>query len=237
MKQSLQENTPLSEYLLSNKIKIDVDNRLIHIKGKQIPIEDKKGMGHACFKGHDIMCSWSSGCEAFQKLTILADKLYDLGATLEFFIAGTLDEMLSYSTVSHCPEILNTVDQLISAIDHPYGQCEYPLCFGWTSDHRNCYIVEFVNALSDMETYNPINYLGAFREIKDCFVWSDITYNDYFERRIPQRVYDNRFLIEKIISVYVYHSDGQYGSLQPGLSVAPEILQVYRVENNQLIAL
>lgn len=237
LRRALQDDTPLSEYLRRNRIIIDIDNRIIHIKKKHIPIEEKKGIDHICFMGRDTVCSWYSGCEAFQKLVILADKLYDLGATLEFFVAGTLDEMLEYSTVSRCPEILDTVDQLISSINHPYGQCTYPLCCGWTAEHKNCYIIEFENALIDMETYNPINYLDAFRDIKKCFTWSDITYDDYYERKIPQRVFDNLFLIEKVISIYVYHSNEQYGSLQSGLSVAPERLQVYRVDNNQLIAI
>lgn len=237
LKRSLQENTPLSEYLRSQKIQIDVDNGLIYINGKSIPIESRKGSDHVCFRGKKTVCSWSFGCEAFEKLTMLANKLYHLGATLEFFVAGTLDEMLGYSTVKHCPEILDTLDQLVSAIHSPYGQCTYPLCCGWATEDKNCYVVEFPNILSNMETYNPINYLEAFREIKGCFAWSNISYDDYYEHRIPQRVYDNRFLIDTIISVYVYCSREQYGSLQPGFSVAPELLNIYRVDDGQLIAI
>ena len=237
LKQSLQEHTPLSEYLKKQKIQIDVDNRLIHINGKSIPIENRKSSDHVCFRGKKTVCSWSFGCEAFEKLTILANKLYNLGATLEFFVAGTLDEMLRYSTVKHCPEILDTLDQLVSAIHSPYEQCTYPLCCGWATEDKNCYVVEFPNTLSNMETYNPINYLEAFREIKGCFTWSDITYDDYYEHRIPQRLYDNRFLIDTIISVYSYYSGEQYGSLQPGFSVAPELLKIYRVDDGQLIAI
>lgn len=237
LKRSLQENTPLSEYLRSQKIQIDVDNGLIYINGKSIPIESRKGSDHVCFRGKKTVCSWSFGCEAFEKLTILANKLYNLGAAVEFFVAGTLDEMLGYSTVKHCPEILDTLDQLVSAIHSPYGQCTYPLCCGWATEDKNCYVVEFPNTLSNMETYNPINYLEAFREIKGCFAWSDITYDDYYEHRIPQRVYDNRFLIDTIISVYVYYSREQYGSLQPGFSVTPELLKIYRVDDGQLIAI
>ena len=237
LKRSLHEDTPLSEYLRSQKIQIDVDNGLIYINEKSIPIESRKGSNHVCFRGKKTVCSWSFGCEAFEKLTILANKLYNLGATLEFFVAGTLDEMLGYSTVRHCPEILDTLDQLVSAIHSPSGQCTYPLCHGWATADKNCYVIEFPNTLSNMETYNPINYLEAFHEIKGCFDWSNISYDDYYEHRIPQRVYDNRFLIDTIISVYVYYSREQYGSLQPGFSVAPELLKIYRVDDGQLIAI
>ena len=70
--------------------------------------------------------------------------------------------------------------------------------------------------------------------MKGCFIWSKITYDDYYERRVPQRVFDNRFLINRLIDVYIYGSSEQYGSLLPGLSIAPDALRIYRVENNQL---
>lgn len=235
LSQSIQDNTPLSRFLKRHKVQIDVANKLFIYGEKSIPIEERKTSEHVCFMGHDSVCMWSSGCEAFQELTVLGDKLYDLGATLEFFIAGTLDEMLEYSTVSHCPEILNTIDQLISAIRSPYASCTYPLCHEWISEHPNCYIIEFEAVLSNMETYNPISYVDAFHEIKDCFKWSDITCDDYYERRIPQRAFDNRFLIKNVISAYVYPSGEHYGSLLPGLSIAPEKLRIYRVENEELV--
>lgn len=234
---SLQEDTPLSRLLRKHKVQIDVDNKLFHFNGRTIPIEGKKYSDHACFMGREKVCSWLFGCETFQKLAILDAKLYDLGATLEFFVAGTLEEMLDYSTVSRCPEILETIDQLIASICNPYAQCTYPLCCDWMSKHSTCYVMEFMCTLSDMETYNPVNYLDAFREIKDCFTWSNVTYDDYYERRVPQRVFDNRYLINRIIDVYVYGYGEQYGSLQPGLSIAPESLKGYRVDECQLLEL
>ena len=173
----------------------------------------------------------------FEKLGVLNTKLYELGATLEFFVAGTLEEMLSYSTVSHCPEILDTIDQLIGKIEKPYGSCTYPLCVEWISQHPNCYVIEFECLLSNMETFDPINYLDAYDDVKDCFVWSNISYNDYYNCKVPQRVFDNRYLISRIIDVYVYGGGEQYGSLQPGLSIDPDALKIYRVKGETLISL
>lgn len=155
--------------------------------------------------------------------------------TLEFFVAGSLEEMLEYSTVGRCPEILDTIDQLISTMKNPYAPCTYSLCYDWISQHSTCYIVEFETLLPNMDTFNPINYMDAYNEIKGCFTWSKIAYNDYCEHRVPQRVFDNRFLINRLIDVYIYGSSEQYGSLLPGLSIAPDALKIYKVENNRLV--
>ena len=232
--QSLQETTPLSTFLKLHQISIDVDNHWFCHKDKKIAIERNKDMYHKCFMGRDSICSWTFGCEAFEKMSILENKLYRLGATLEFFIAGTIEEMLEYSTVSRYPEILDTIDQLINAIYNKYSHCQYPLCCDWINKQVNCYIVEFQSNLSNLETYNPINYLEAYSKIKRCFSWSGITYNDYYNRRVPQRVYDNKFLIESIISVYVYNANEQYGSLLPGLCIEPNKIKIYRVDKNEL---
>ena len=235
LRSSLDEDTPLSTFLSEHKVKIDVDKKKFVYNGHSIPIEGKKDTGHICFMGHDNVCRWSFGCDAFQKLSILDAKLYKLGATLEFFVAGSLEEMLEYSTVGRCPEILDTIDQLISTMKNPYALCTYSLCYDWISQHSTCYIVEFETLLPNMDTFNPINYMDAYNEIKGCFTWSKIAYNDYCEHRVPQRVFDNRFLINRLIDVYIYGSSEQYGSLLPGLSIAPDALKIYKVENNRLV--
>lgn len=237
LRASLQGDTPLSQFLKRHKIQIDVDGRRFNYNRRSIPIEGRKYSDHKCFMGRETPCTWSFGCDAFQKLGVLDVKLYELGATLEFFVAGTLEEMIGYSTVSHCPEILDTIDQFLSEMKNPYGQCVYPLCCDWMELYQNCYVVEFNCLLSDLDTYAPVDYLGAYDRIKGCFNWSHITYDDYYERRVPQRVFDNRYLISRVIDVYIYGSEEQYGSLQPGLSIPPEALKIYQVNGNELIPL
>lgn len=234
LSQSLQRDTPLSRFLRDHGICVDVENRLFHFRDWHIPISEKKTSDHVCFKGRKRVCTWYDGCEEFQKITSLGHKLYSLGATLEFFVAGTLDEMLDYSTVSRYPEILYTIDQIVSSLNSPYSTCTYPLSCAWVARYPHCYLVEFESVLSDLDTYCPIDYLGAYSEIKECFKWSNVTYDDYYEHRVPQRVFDNRYLIEVFISVYIYHGNEQYGSLQPGLSVPASNLTIYKVDNGQL---
>lgn len=235
LKDALQFETPLSKFLRRHQIAIDVDERKIIYNGQAYPIDSDKNENHKCFRGNERICSWYLGCEPFQKITSLYHKLYRMDATLEFFLAGTLEEMLDYSTVSRCPEILNTIDQIIHSLSGGFSQCEYLLCRSWIRSHGKCYIAEFESAITNMETYNPIDYDGAYREIKECFKWSDISYYDYYERRISKRVYDNLFLIDRIIAVYAYHSTEQCGSLNAGISIDNKNLKIYQVQNDSLL--
>lgn len=236
LKDALQFETSLSKFLRQHQIIINVDERKIIYKGNTYPIDSDKNENHKCFRGNERICSWYSGCESFQKISSLYHKLYRMDATLEFFLAGTLDEMLDYSTVSKCPEILDTIDQIIHSLNDGFSQCGYPLCYSWIRSHGKCYIIEFESAITNMETYNPIDYDGAYSEIKEHFKWSDISYYDYYERRIPKKVYDNLFLINRIIDVYVYNATEQYGSLNVGISVDNTCQKIYQVQNETLIA-
>lgn len=237
LRESLQGDTQLAQFLKRYRIQIDVDEKRFSYNGRVIPIEGRKSSDHICFMGREKTCSWVFGCEAFEKLGCLDAKLYDLGATLEFFVAGTIEEMMGYSTVSRCPEILDTIDQFLFELKNSYGQCMYPLCLGWTERYPNCYIIEFKCLLSDMDTFNPIDYLEAYNEIKGCFKWSNITYDDYYEHRVTQKIFDNRYLINRVVDVYIYGSQEQYGSLQPGLSIPPGDLKIYQVVNDDLVLL
>ena len=235
LKDVLQFDTPLSKFLQRYKIVIDVDERKIIYKGHTYPIDSNKNENHKCFRGNERICSWYSGCESFQKISSLYHKLYRMDATLEFFLAGTLDEMLDYSIVSKCPEILDTIDQIIHSLNGGLGQCGYPLCHSWIRSHGKCYIVEFESAITKMETYNPTNYDRAYEELEENFKWSNISYYDYYERRISKQVYDNLFFINKIIDVYGYYSTEQFGSLNAGVSIDNTKMKIYQVHNETLL--
>ena len=117
----LQENTPLSQFLLEHKIKVDVDEHKIEIKGKNYPILSDHEICPECYNGRERICTGYSRCESFKKITYLATKLYYYDATVECFIHATLDEMKRYSTIDRCPEILNTLDDVRSAVNGQYS--------------------------------------------------------------------------------------------------------------------
>ena len=229
----LQGNTPLSQFLLEHKIKVDVDGHKIEIKGKNYPILSNQEVCPECYDGRERICTGYSRCESFKKLTYLATKLYYYDATVECFIHATLDEMKRYSTIDRCPEILNTLDDVRSAVNGQYSPT-YNLCYEWMAKKKNCYVIEYASRWSEMETFAPINYRDAYREYESLLYSCGFDFTDYMEETIPKKVYDNITFLRRFISIYFYNVE-EYGSLLAGNSVPPEALKVFEVRKNDLV--
>lgn len=229
----LQEDTPLSEFLLQHKIKVNVDEHKIEITGKSYPILSSEEVCPECYNGRERICTGYSRCESFQKLTHLASKLYYYDATVECFIHATLEEMKRYSTIDRCPEILNTLDDVRSAIKGQFSTT-YNLCYDWMAKKKNCYVLEYASRWSEMETFAPINYRDAYREYESLLNSCGFDFTDYMEEIIPKRVYDNITFLRRFVSVYFYNAE-EYGSLLAGNSVPPEALKIFEVIENDLV--
>ena len=229
----LQENTPLSQFLLEHKIKVDVDEHKIEIKGKNYPILSDHEICPECYNGRERICTGYSRCESFKKITYLATKLYYYDATVECFIHATLDEMKRYSTIDRCPEILNTLDDVRSAVNGQYSPT-YNLCYDWMAKKKNCYVIEYASRWSEMETFAPINYRDAYRDCESLLYSCGFDFTDYMEETIPKKVYDNITFLRRFISIYFYNAE-EYGSLLAGNSVPPEALKVFEVKENDLV--
>lgn len=229
----LQEDTPLSRFLLQHEIKVDVDEHKIEINGKIYPILNSREICLECYNGRERICSGYSRCGSFQKLTHLASKLYYYEATVECFIYTTLERMRNYSTVARCPEILNTLDDVRSAVKGQFSTT-YNLCYDWMTKKKNCYVLEYASQWSEMETFAPINYRDAYREYESLLYSCGYDFSDYLERVIPKRIYDNIAFLKRFVSIYFYDSE-EYGSLLAGKSVHPNALKIFRVEGNDLV--
>ena len=233
LKSMLQEDTPLSRFLLEHKIKVNVDEKKIEIKGKTYPILGDQEICPECYNGRERICTGYSRCECFKKLTYLASKLYYYNATVECFIHATLDEMKSYSTVDRYPEILDTLDNVRSAANGQFS-ITYNLCYDWMDKKRKCYVLEYASRWSEMETFAPVNYRDAYREYKSLLYSCGFDFTDYMEETIPKKIYDNIIFLKRFISIYFYNAE-EYGSLLAGNSVPPEILKVFEVREKDLV--
>lgn len=117
LKRMLQEKTPLSEFIETYGINVDVDNRNIVINKRNYPIKSYGEPCDFCFKGRKAPCDAYSKCDPRKNMEHLGLKLYRYGATVEFFIHATIEEMERYSSIRRCPEILQTLDKIASSIN------------------------------------------------------------------------------------------------------------------------
>lgn len=109
------------------------------------------------------------------------------------------------------------------------GTTAYKMSYAWRKEKNKCYVLEFSVPLNNMETFAPIDFNGAWSEIKDCLIQSGYNSDDYYAHLIPQNVLDNMIFIRWFISIYFYDSE-ELGSLLPGLSVIPGKVKVIEIE-------
>lgn len=231
LKEMLQQKTPLSIFLEGYGISIDVEKSEMLVGQKSFPITSYGEPCDFCFKHRSEPCNEYFKCDPRKNMEHLGLKLYRYGATVEFFTHATLSQMERYSSIRRCPEILQTLDKIVSSING-YGTSAYKMSYDWMKEKKDCYILEFPVKLSDMETYAPIDYNQAWHDVSSCLEQSGYNYNDYNERKIPQNVLDNMIFLRWFISVYFYDSE-ELGSLLPGKCVIPENIKILEVNDTK----
>ena len=233
LREMLQKETPLSDFLKRYEISVNVDDAIIKIGNEKYPILQSGEICPYCYIGRENVCAGYSRCDLFDKLLILASKLYYYDATVECFINASLSKMKRYSTISRCPEILDTLDKFYSKARGSYDT-KYTLCMDWIAEKKDCYVLVYPSLLSDMETFAPISFDDAYEDIKGCLGYCGYTYSDYNEKRVSKNFFDNYHFIRMFVSIYFYDSE-EYGSLLSDMSVAPENIKYYKVDGDNLL--
>lgn len=210
LKTILQTENEVSIFLKKHNIKVDVDNKILNIAGHRINITSTGENCISCFENKSEICEDCSYCETKSSVDYLGHKLYYYDATLEFFISGSLDRIRSYSTVAHYPEILVTLDKIVSKLKLS-KECLGNLVYDWMDSHKDTYLIEFFSRLSDMETFSPIDYRAAYDNVDNILSLNGFSENDYFDKRIAKNVFDNLYLCQIFYSIYFYGSDEKYG--------------------------
>lgn len=121
----LTYDTPLHKFLFEHGIDIDVDNRKLFYKGKEVHLYKSDEECKNCFYGGECKhSSWFNGepstltyknmaCDFRKGISILETKLYTHKSEIEVHLSGKLDEVHGYSCVKYNPEILTTIEQMI----------------------------------------------------------------------------------------------------------------------------
>jgi len=223
--QMVSHKNDLSCLLENNGISIDYDNKTIKINGNIYTLDFDSDKCFVCLKSNSEPCGNFLACKFKKKLHVLKVKLYDYSATTEFFISGTLEEMKRYSTVSRYPEILNTLDELLSALNNSRRTS---MATQWQKDHSICIAIKFFANVADMETFNPCSQEAWFNDYGECILRSGFDSDDFYMGQIPKKVFDNFFIINKFVSFYSFGGSEDYGALIPDLCITPS--QIIAIE-------
>ncbi|MCE5189479.1 MAG: hypothetical protein LLF75_09925 [Eubacteriales bacterium] len=233
LREMFQEETPLSNFLKKHEIEVNVDKAIIKIGNREYPILQSGEICPYCYIGRKKICTGYSRCDLFDKLLILASKLFYYNATVECFINTSLPKMKRYSTICRCPEILGTLDKVYSVardlLDNPYT-----LCNDWISEKKDCYLLLFPVLISEMVTFEPISFDAAYDDIRGCLEYCGYTDSDYYEKKVAQDFYNNYYFMKTFISIYFFDKE-IYGSLLFDMSVAPDVIKFFKVDGDVLV--
>lgn len=198
------------------------------------PILSNKDSCPYCLNNKNTnICTGYNKCKLRRKLEILSLKLYKYGATIEFFIYSELSNMEGYSTINRYPEILDTIEGISSHIPNNKIS-KLRLGCDWEKQ-KKCYIIEFSSTLSNMETYEPIDYVKAYYNYENAFYVNGYSYDDYINKEIPQNVINNLILVKWFINVYLLDVNEELGSLLPNKCVPADDITIIEIHNNRLI--
>jgi len=171
----LSKKTSLSSFLKEHQIHIDVSNKKVCYKNKCFVLNDSNEECNECFYETDCQHKTSlfsnnttliyrdMACSFRDSIKVLRSKLYDDTGEIEVHLAGSKENVHDYSEIKRHPEILITIENLISEL---FNEKIY-LCRDWEEETGGKYycmdfdvnIVNFERITTTLDEYNYFPFL------------------------------------------------------------------------------
>lgn len=218
LKEVLTEQTPLRQFLLEYEIEINVNNRIINVKGENYPILHSKVLCNNCifaeYKCFDIFDKNRPklrNCEYRERLSFLEGKLYYDKCETEVFLDGTNKDIREYSVIREYPEILYTLDRLMV-----YYNNVCRLCSQWSQKENNkFYILQFPTKLENLERMGGKDSFDGYYDIMNELDYFNYSYDDYEDDLVNRYFYENLYILKYLSYRVNSGSSTKYGQLYP----------------------
>jgi hypothetical protein len=229
LKEVLTEHTPLRQFLLENEVEINIDNRIINVKGKNYPILHREVLCNNCifteFKCLDFFDKNRpelKNCKYRKRLSLLEGKLYYDKCETEVFLDGTNKEIREYSTIREYPEILYTLDRLMIYYNNGCG-----LCSQWSQKENNkFYILQFPTRLENLERMGSKGSFDGYYDIMNELDYFDYSYDDYEDDLVNKYFYENLYLLKYLLYRACDGPATKYGQLYPETVVPAKDIKI-----------
>lgn len=162
----------------------------------------------------------------WEKYVFLSPRLYHDRGEIEAFISGEGQEMISYSTVGHCPEIISTINTTINEITR------MDLCLEekWIERNPKTFIIDFDVKISDL-SYNSM--MGSKHDFPDLYR----KYSAYFEEEHfddVEQLWQNEWIIS---NCFANACPGNYANLgmvgiKSGIMIPGDRLTLTQIPSN-----
>lgn len=175
--------------LLPLNILIEGDSSIYtFLKENGVEVSPSRGILQVDKKKYYIPAS-SRECtfDEWDKYRFLSPRLYHDHGEIEAFISGEEQEMINYSTVSHCPEIISTINTTIKNITNTNLQLDKK----WVELKPKTYVIDFDVKISNL-SYNSRQ--NSKKDFPDLFrEYSAFFEEDHFDD--VEQVWQNEWII------------------------------------------
>lgn len=237
LKYMLQENSPLSDFLESYEIRINVDLQEMVIGGDSYLINSEKEPCTPCPHGKAIekAIRWHYNCCDFHEyMERLNTKLYHDKCEIEAYLSGSDERMLeTYQTILQGPEILLTIGDVLHALDNKTDRNK--LQYEWANQPgMKRYVLRLQVPLNAIETNSDYKSQREYYDYSEWYEQAGYNEEQYFEKSIPLEFYRNKLLIEQLVKGVVpacSSYDNSYCQIIPSYVVPPERIEVIKMFN------
>ncbi|MGW8114288.1 hypothetical protein ACVS9P_03740 [Caproicibacterium sp. NSD3] len=235
LRQMLENETPLSVFLLKNGISVNIDKKTIYCEGISYPILHSDERCSKCiFKEYQCKSFFNNNlpdyksCDYRNKLNLLEVKLYCDKCETEVFINGTLEDIYRYSSIRYSPEILNTINNITCFYNRKTGSLQSK----WMNIPNNkYYILEFDSEINNFECISTNHMCDGYGEISDILQHFGYDESDFIDNNVNPILYQNLFILKGLINNFIWGGAQKYGQLFPETIIEGNNIRVIRKQN------
>lgn len=224
LKDVLEKDTPLRRFLEKRGIKFDVNRKKIEISEMELDLFRCNNDCKPCSFNRNKCVQFSP--EYRKAIDLIDIKLYTDKAETEVFLCGKDDELEKYPFITRHPEILNNIDNLLTAMQMPLN-----LSRQWAElQIAQYYILEFDVSIEALECIPECIYdeKPSYEVFDKYFDFLGYTENHFVSNLIPNRFYSNVFLVKNSLDVFFYGTGKKLGQIVPETIIPYKDLRVFR---------
>lgn len=223
LKDMLEKDTPLRQFLKKWGIKFDVDGKKIKVSEMEL---DLFRCNNDC-----VRCNYNrNNCVQFsleyrKAIDRINIKLYSDKAETEVFLCGKDDELEQYPFITRHPEFLNNIDDLLTAMRTPLN-----LSRQWADlQNGQYYLLEFDVNITALEFIPECIYdeKPSYEVFEKYFDYLGYTENHFVSDLIPIRFYCNVFLVKNALEVF-WGTGKKLGQIVPETIIPYKDLRIFR---------
>lgn len=224
LKDVLEKDTPLNQFLQVKNIKFNIDKKKIRIHETELDLFRCTNDCKSCSIGKSNCSQFSP--EYRSAIDRIYIKLYTDKSEIEVFLCGTDDEIEKYPYITRHPEFLYNIDKLLTTMQLPAI-----LSNEWAKLQDNqFYVVEFDLCMHFLEyipscIYDEKPSYELFENYLDLLGYNE---DDFLSERIPNDFYYNIFLIKNSLDVFFTGKGKEYGQILPEIKIPFSDLRVIR---------